>query len=500
MTNPANPEERRACLDPALNRAPEDLSPGASVHLIGICGTAMAALAGMLKEQGFAVAGSDADVYPPMSDFLAAQNIPVQEGFLAEHLHPEPRLVIVGNVVRAVNPEALELERLRLPYLSMPQALGHFFLADRTPLVVTGTHGKTTTSSLLAATLHRMGETPGFMIGGLVEAFGRNYNVSNGRFFVVEGDEYDTAFFNKVSKFHHYRPQYAICTSVEFDHADIFPDLAAVKATFAEFYGRIPEDGALVVNGDDPVIAELLAGTPGPRGPVLRYGEGEGCDWRLLAQRPEGLACEFAFTGPEGLSGTCRLPMPGRHNCLNALSVIALLSKLGFGLDRILPAVARFEGVKRRQQIRGVAGGVTVVDDFAHHPTAVRATLAALRAGWPGDRLTVVFEPRTNTSRRAVFQRDYAEVFGDADRVLIREITPLADVPPDRQFSSARLAEDLRNKGLDARSYPGTDAIIEDLAQTSRSGDKIIVLSNGGFDNIHTRLLERLEGPARPGA
>ena len=477
-------------LDPAKNVAPEHPE---RIHLVGICGTAMAALAGMLKERGFRISGSDQRVYPPMSDFLAAQNIPVEEGFLAEHLHPAPDLVIVGNVTRAVNPEAVELGRLGLPYLSMPQALGHFFLAGKTPLVVSGTHGKTTTSSLLATTLHRMGETPGFMIGGLVEAFGRNYNVSDSRFFVVEGDEYDTAFFNKVSKFHHYRPQYAICTSVEFDHADIFSDLAAVKKTFAEFFGRVPEGGALVVQGDDPVIAELLGHA---RCPVIRYGVGEDCDWRLPAVEADGLSSRFRFAGPGGIEGVCNLPLPGRHNCLNALAVIALLHRLGFALENILPAVAGFEGVKRRQQIRGTARGVTVVDDFAHHPTAVRATLDALRGSWPHDRLVVVFEPRTNSSRRAVFQKDYAEVFTDADLVLIREITPLDGLPPERQFSSQKLAADLRARGQNAQAFSDTDAIIEYLVRNCISGDKVIILSNGGFDNIHTRLLQRLEETA----
>ena len=479
-----------AQLDPARNVAPENIR---HIHLIGICGTAMAALAGMLKAQGFHVTGSDRDVYPPMSDFLASQNIPVQQGFLAEHLHPEPDLVIVGNVVRAVYPEAVELARLGLPYLSMPQALAHFFLKGKTPLVVCGTHGKTTTSSLLATTLHRMGETPGFMIGGLVEAFGRNYNVSESRFFVIEGDEYDTAFFNKVSKFHHYRPEFAICTSVEFDHADIFPDLAAVKATFGEFFGRIPERGCLVAHSEDPIIAELLNQA---HCPVASYGTGANSQWRLGAVRAKGMHTSFDFTGPDGLVGTCELPLPGQHNCLNALAVIALLSRLGFALDRILPAIATFEGVKRRQQIRGEVRGVTVVDDFAHHPTAVRATLEALKASWPQDRLIVVFEPRTNSSRRAVFQKDYASAFDAASRILIREALPLDNVPADQQFSSKQLAQDLRDRGLDATAFANVDPILDDLAASSQTGDRIVILSNGGFENIHTRLLERLKAGA----
>lgn len=481
---------KRAQLDPLHNRAP--LAPR-HIHLIGICGTAMAALAGMLRERGMQITGSDQQIYPPMSDFLADMHIPVQQGFCAQHLHPAPDLVIVGNVVRATNPEAVELARLGLPYLSMPQALAHFFLQDRIPLVVSGTHGKTTTSSLLATTLHRLGETPGFMIGGIVEAFGRNYNVSDSRYFVIEGDEYDTAFFNKVSKFQHYRSHHAICTSVEFDHADIFTDLDSIRRAFAEFFGRIPAEGTLIACGDDPVLAGLL---PSAHCPVLSYGGGEHCLWRLHEVHAQALHSEFTFSCGNTLQSRCRLPLPGRHNCLNALAVIALLHRLGFALEAIVSAMATFEGVKRRQQIRGVVRGITVVDDFAHHPTAVRATIEALRQSWPESRLLVVFEPRTNSSRRAVFQEDYAHSFAQADEVLIRQALPLEDIAEEHRFSSARLAGDLRAQGLVARHFATTDAIIDHLAGHCRAGDKVIVLSNGGFDNIHTRLLQRLQDSA----
>jgi UDP-N-acetylmuramate: L-alanyl-gamma-D-glutamyl-meso-diaminopimelate ligase len=477
-------------LDPGLNLAPEHLR---HVHLIGICGTGMAALAGMLQQQGFTVTGSDQNVYPPMSDFLAGLGIEVMTGYAAANLATRPDLVIVGNVVRVTNPEAMELARLRLPYLSMPQALGHFFLEGRMPLVVTGTHGKTTTSSLLATTLHRIGATPGFMIGGLVEAFGRNSNLSDGPYFVVEGDEYDTAFFNKVSKFHHYRPFCAILTSVEFDHADIFADLESIKASFAEFIGRIPPEGALVAHADDPVVAELIAAA---RCRVISYGTSKGCEWRLGNLQVTGLSSEFAVYHQGQLQGCCRLPMPGLHNGLNALAVIALLRHLDFPLEAITAGLAVFEGVKRRQQIRGTVRGVTVVDDFAHHPTAVRETLRALRLAWPANRLVVVFEPRTNSSRRAVFQQEYAEVFPCADKVLIREHVPLETIPLSAQFSAVKLAAALCSKGTDAQAFADTDAILEHLWQDSQPGDIVIILSNGGFDNIHERLLAGLEPSA----
>lgn len=482
----------RAILDPALNASPTDPR---RVHLIGICGTGMAALAGMLQTQGYAVSGSDENVYPPMSDFLASLAIPVQTGYAAAHLAGLPDLVIVGNVVRATNPEAVELAHLGLPYLSMPQALGHFFLASKTSLVVAGTHGKTTTSSLLATAMHRMGATPGFMIGGLVEAFGSNFHVSDGPYFVVEGDEYDTAFFNKVSKFQHYRPHCAILTSIEFDHADIFADLEAIKDSFAEFIARIPVRGALVAHLDDPVVAELARNA---RCPVIGYGATAGGEWRFDDFEAHGLASEFSVFRRDHLQGRCRLPMPGRHNALNAMAVIALLTRLGFPFASIAAGLASFEGVKRRQQVRGVVGGVTVVDDFAHHPTAVRETLQALRLAWPDSRLVVVFEPRTNSSRRAVFQEDYASVFGDADRIFIREHVPLDTLSRDEQFSASRLAADLCARGLQAEACTDTAAILDALAVSCQSGDVVAILSNGGFDSIHERLLAQL-GQAESG-
>nr|WP_321467634.1 UDP-N-acetylmuramate:L-alanyl-gamma-D-glutamyl-meso-diaminopimelate ligase [uncultured Desulfobulbus sp.] len=475
-------------LDSSLNCAPAEPH---CIHLIGICGTGMAAMAAMLQQQGFVVTGSDENVYPPMSVFLAELGIEVMAGYKAENLASRPDLVIVGNVVRRTNPEAVELGRLAIPYLSMPQALGHYFLNGKKSLVVAGTHGKTTTSSLLATTLHRMGQTPGFMIGGLVEAFGRNSNVSDGLYFVVEGDEYDTAFFNKVSKFQHYQPYAAILTSVEFDHADIFADLGAIKASFAEFIGRIPTDGALVAHIEAPVVAELAAGNAAC--PVIGYGCSEQCEWRLDDLQVQGLSSEFTVYHKGEQLGRCRLPMPGLHNCLNALAVIALLHRLGFAFADICAGLGSFEGVKRRQQIRGVVGGITVVDDFAHHPTAVRETLNALRLAWPDNRLLVVFEPRTNSSRRAVFQQDYVRVFEAANQILIREHVPLDSVPLDAQFSSPKLAADLQTLGKEAASYPDTDAILERLSRICQSGDVVVILSNGGFDGIHERLLTLLK-------
>lgn len=472
--------------DPALNRVPGQVR---HIHVMGICGTGMAALAGMLKERGYHVTGSDRNVYPPMSDFLAASGIQVQDGYRPENLSPRPDLVVVGNVIRAVNPEAVRLAELLIPYVSMPQALGHFFLRDHLSLVVAGTHGKTTTSSLLASALYHTGNAPGFMIGGIVQEFQRNFALGEGRFFVVEGDEYDTAFFDKGSKFLHYRPDFAIITSIEFDHADIFADLEVIKMAFSRFAALVPPHGAIIACGDDPVVREIVGQVSCP---VVWYGTGGDCRWRVSAFRSQGLNSSFTVHAGGSLFGDFALPLPGLHNALNATAVIALLHTLGLDQATIGRGLASFQGVKRRQQVRGEVNGITVVDDFAHHPTAVRETVRALKAAWPERRLVVVFEPRTNSSRRAVFQEQYAGAFPEGELIVVREHDPLDSVPPEQQFSSARLVRDLRASGRDAHYFPGTDEILDFLAGSTRPGDVVAILSNGGFDNIHERLLARL--------
>ena len=482
-----------ACLAPGLNRVPPTLN---HIHIMGVCGTGMAAMAGMLKERGYQVTGSDQNVYPPMSDFLAQAGIDVMEGYRAENLTPRPDLVIVGNVIQAVFAEAEELARLKIPYLSMPQALAHFFLHDQTSLVVAGTHGKTTTSSMLATALYRAGASPGFLIGGIVEAFGKNYRLGKGEFFVVEGDEYDTAFFNKVSKFLHYRPHCAILTSIEFDHADIFADLEQIKISFNRFVGLIPKDGALIACMDDPIVAEISTHC---HGRVISYGTTDDCHWQLANFRASGLNSTFTVNRNGKAYGEFSLPMPGLHNGLNALAVIALMDHLDIDRTEIYQGLSSFEGVKRRQQVRGEVNDILVIDDFAHHPTAVRETIKALRLAWPDRRLVIVFEPRTNSSRRAVFQEQYATAFAGADQVVVREILPLASLAEDEQFSSQTLVASLAGQNIDAHYFADTNAILDFLAAHSRPGDIIAILSNGGFDDIHARLLKRLQHPGSGG-
>jgi UDP-N-acetylmuramate: L-alanyl-gamma-D-glutamyl-meso-diaminopimelate ligase len=473
-------------LDPALNQAPAAVR---HIHVMGICGTGMAALAGMLQSSGYTVTGSDSGVYPPMSDFLQKLGIEAASGYGPHNLEPRPDLVIVGNVITRQNPEARALAAAGIPYLSFPQALAHFFLATRTSLVVAGTHGKTTTTSLLASALHRAGLDPSFMIGGIVREFDANFRLGGGPHFVVEGDEYDTAFFDKGSKFLHYLPQIAIITSIEFDHADIFADLEAIKASFRKFVALLPADGLIIAHLDDPVVAEIVADAPCE---VQGYGLNPALAWSLgTITNDQGSTRFQAFRhGQPWTELTVRLP--GRHNCLNSLAVSAVLHRLGLSPDQINAALRNFGGVKRRQEVRGIVGGVTVIDDFAHHPTAVRETLAALKGAYCGQRLITVFEPRTNSSRRAIFQQDYIPVFDNADLALIRKPLPLATIPENDQFSSDQLASDLRARGKEASSFSDTEAILERLAITLRPGDVVAVLSNGGFDNIHNRLLDQL--------
>jgi len=456
---------------------------------MGVCGTGMGSLAGMLKASGYLVTGSDQQVYPPMSDFLADQGIEVRIGYRGENLEPHPDLVVVGNVVTRANPEAQALAVLGIPYLSFPQVLSHCFLAAKTSLVVAGTHGKTTTSSLLATLLHDAGLAPSFMIGGLVQAFGRNFNLGAGGHFVVEGDEYDTAFFDKGPKFLHYRPHVAIITSIEFDHADIYADLEAVKRSFRRLVAIMPPEGCLVACFDDPVVREVVAGAPCP---VLFYGEGAGADWRLADLKVTPAGTTFTVFKGDEVFGSFQGVMPGRHNALNSLAVIAVLHRLGVGQEVIARGLRGFAGVKRRQEVRGTVGGVTVIDDFAHHPTAVRETLAALKGAYGSRRLITVFEPRTNSSRRRVFQDAYVAAFDAADEVVVKEAPPLANVAAEERFSSRQLVEDLGRRGRDARYYGDTGEIIAYLVGHVRPGDVVAILSNGGFDNIHIRLLDAL--------
>jgi UDP-N-acetylmuramate: L-alanyl-gamma-D-glutamyl-meso-diaminopimelate ligase len=460
-----------------------------TIHLTAICGTGMGALAGMLRDLGYQVSGSDQGVYPPMSDFLARKKISVTQGFSAENLARRPDLVIIGNAVTRQNPEAQAAADMGLAFCSMPQAINHFIAGDKKIFLVAGTHGKTTTASILAWIFHTAGMDPSFFIGGIVRDFDSNYRLGKGEAIVIEGDEYDTAFFDKGPKFLHYNPHMAVLTSVEFDHADIFRDLDHVKSAFDALISRMSPDSLLMAYDADPCVTEL---TQNRRCKVLRYGRQTGSPWRLGEIRIDPPWTFFEVLKQGELFSRFNTRMVGEHNLFNALSVIAIADALHIPIHAISHALETFQGPRRRQEVRGVKNGVTVMDDFAHHPTAVRETLRAVRPFYTQGRIIAVFEPRTNTSMRQVFQDVYPLSFDEADRICIRKPSRLDKVPEKDRFSSEKLAEDLRRQGKEAHHFDNTEGIIYFLKETARPGDLILIMSNGGFDNIHERVLEIL--------
>jgi UDP-N-acetylmuramate: L-alanyl-gamma-D-glutamyl-meso-diaminopimelate ligase len=460
------------------------------IHLIAICGVGMSALAGMLQARGFRVTGSDQNVYPPMSTQLEALGIEVRQGFSPDHLADRPDLIVVGNAVSRSNPEVQAMLAQGIPFVSFPQALAEFFLHDRHPIVVAGTHGKTTTASLMAWVLESAGLDPSYMIGGIPRNFGTNYKLGNGAFFVVEGDEYDTAFFDKGPKFLHYRPRSAILTSVEFDHADIYRDLGHVKEAFRQFVGILPPDGYLAAGIDFPHVTDLLPAVPCT---WEGYGFSELAQWRAVEVGEHKATTRFLVRHHDQRIGTIRWESVGRHNIQNALGVIAVARYLGVTFGDIRNGLQSFTGVKRRQEVRGVVREITVIDDFAHHPTAIRETLAALRARYHGHRLWAIFEPRSATSRRATFQGDFVEAFAAADRVVIAGLYHPDAIPPEARLSPERLAQDIACQGAKEAVYLAeVEAIVEHVARDARPGDVIAIMSNGGFGGIHEQLLEAL--------
>jgi UDP-N-acetylmuramate: L-alanyl-gamma-D-glutamyl-meso-diaminopimelate ligase len=459
------------------------------VHLIAVCGTAMGALACLLNDLGYEVTGSDQKVYPPMSRFLAARGIPVMDGFRAEHLACRPDLVVVGNAVPRTNAEAVECERLGLFFCSMPQAVNRFVAAGKRTLMVTGTHGKTTTAALLAWILQASGRSPSFIIGGILRNFDSNYRLGTGNELVIEGDEYDTAFFDKGPKFLHYAPAAAVLTSVEFDHADIYRDLDHVQSAFRRLVERMAPDRLLLAYDGDAAIDRVTAGSPVR---LQRYGLSEGSTWRLGRMRAEPPWTHVEVLKAARVFGRFRTRMIGRHNGLNALAAVAVADHIGISAAAAAEALESFEGVKRRQEIRGEKRGIVVMDDFAHHPTAVRETVAAVKFGYPGRRLIAVFEPRTNSSMRKVFQPVYPQAFDGADVICIRRPSMLEKIPEAERFSSEELVAALRRQGKTAAFFPDTEGIIDFVVRSGKPGDVVLIMSNGGFDNIHERLLAAL--------
>jgi UDP-N-acetylmuramate: L-alanyl-gamma-D-glutamyl-meso-diaminopimelate ligase len=467
------------------------------VHFVAIAGTGMGSLAGLLKERGHEVTGSDEAVYPPMSTALERWGIPVAEGFRAEHVEERrPDLVVIGNAVRPENAEARAALQGGMRCLSFPDALYEHAMQGRHPVVVTGTHGKTTTSGLIATLLHETGQDPSFLVGGILANFDGSFRDGGGEAFVVEGDEYDTAFFDKTPKFLHYHPRTLVLTSVEFDHADIYRDLEHVKSAFRTLVERMPTDGVIVAATAEPNVAGVVEGAPCR---VVGYAVAPGAaEWCASDLDPGPAGTVFSVRGGDASPVRVLTPMHGRHNVSNSLAALVVSTELGVPLEEAASALERFRGVKRRMELRGEVRGVTVMDDFAHHPTAVRETLAGLRARHPERRIVAVFEPRSNTTRRTVFQRDYAQAFGAADRVLVAVVpeTPIYSATGEvaEFFSAEQLARDLRDAGKDAAALDGVDALVDALVADAREGDVIITLSNGGFGGIWDRLLDQLRG------
>jgi len=457
------------------------------VHFVGVCGVAMSAVAAELERLGAHVTGSDRAAYPPASEVLARAGVRVFEGFHAEHLDPAPDLVVVGNAVSRGNPEVERVLEQGLAYISLAELVGRLFLDGREPVVVAGTHGKTTTTALCAWCLRRAGRDPGWLVGGLPLGTGKGFHVGDGPTFVLEGDEYDTAFFDKRPKFVHYRPRVAVLNNLEYDHADVYRDLEALRWAFRQLLRIVPRSGLVVANADDPEVRGMAREAPCP---VWTYSlKGEPADWTGAWK-----AGRVSVQGPGGVAFSADTNLVGSHQGWNVLAAAAVLSHLGLAPEEIAEGIASFPGVRRRAELVGEAGGVRVYDDFAHHPTAVRGTLEGFRERFPDARIWAVLEPRSNTMRRAVFQEVLASAFDAADRVCIRRPVEPEKAPAGDRLDVERLARDVSARGTPAAAFPNADAIVACLADELRPGDVVVVMSNGGFEGIHGRLLEALAG------
>ncbi len=461
-----------------------------SVYLIGICGKGMGALAELLVEAGYEVRGSDQAAYPPMSTRLNALGIAIDEGYDPAHLDPAPDLVVVGNASVPTHPEATYAREHGLVQMSLPEALAHFFIRDRQSLVVAGTHGKTTTAGMLAHVLRHAGRDPGFFIGGVMTNYGATCAVGTGPHFVIEGDEYDSAYFDKRPKFMHYRPTSAIVTSMEFDHADIYADWDEYRAAFREFVALLPASGLLLLNGDDEEVRALADCTEAR----VRFFGLEGGDDNVTVQDIRTVEGGQRFTlvaNGQPLTEVF-LPMSGWVNRFDALGVCAIALDEGLTPDEIAAAFASFQGMKRRQEILGEIDGVIVVDDFAHHPTAVDATVHAVQERWPNRRTVAVFEPRSNSSRRKVFEATYATALAEADVVFISAPPLRHNDNPDDFLDAHAVAERISRRDIPAASFPSADALLPPLLDALRPGDVALVMSNGSFDGLHRKLVEAL--------
>ncbi|HTZ48139.1 MAG TPA: UDP-N-acetylmuramate:L-alanyl-gamma-D-glutamyl-meso-diaminopimelate ligase [Verrucomicrobiae bacterium] len=462
------------------------------IHMIGIGGSAMAPLAGMLRERGYQVAGSDAAVYPPASTLLASFGISYATAFDAKNLTPAPDLVIVGNAISRGNVEVEEMLDRKLPHRSLPEILEEEFLPGKHSIVVSGTHGKTTTTAMLAWIFHVANKRPNFLVGGVAENFGKSYGLAGGPEFILEGDEYDSAYWDKAAKFLHYQPDDLVITSVEFDHADIYPDFDAYQLAFKRLVNLVPRRGRVIVWGDSD-------GAPGPRAvsekafcPVIRYGFEEYNDWVASDVSIVDQQMHFRVHYKGELFGEFSLAASGRHNVLNALAAIVVAQGRGINAESLCSSLTTFQSVKRRMDVKGEIDNILVVDDFAHHPTAIRATIEAARLRWPDRRLWAILEPRSNSMRRRVFAEALPKSLALADRVILGGVHRAGLLSDDQRLDPQTIATAVRQLGKDARVLPGADAIVDFLAAEARPNDLLLIMSNGNFDGLCDKLLKRL--------
>jgi UDP-N-acetylmuramate: L-alanyl-gamma-D-glutamyl-meso-diaminopimelate ligase len=463
------------------------------IHLIGICGTAMASLAGMLQQRGFHVTGSDAAAYPPMSDFLASLAIPLAQPFAVKNLEPRPDLVVVGNAISRGNVELEHVLDERIPFCSLPQILHDEFLRGKEVLVVAGTHGKTTTTSMLAWIFDYAGMQPSFLIGGIAENFGSSFQLGQGRHFIIEGDEYDTAFFDKGPKFLHYFPDGVILTSVEFDHADIYKDLDAVETAFKRLVNLVPRRGRIVAFDSGESVERCVERALCP---VERYGAAANAEWRVANLRLEPARTTWSIVYNGEPWAEFEYSVGGEYNVWNATAAAALAAGCGIPKEIIAAALKTFKSVKRRLEVRAQVQGITIIDDFAHHPTAIAGTLTALRSRYPGARLWVILEPRSNTLRRNVLQSKLAESLALADEIVIANVFKSEAIPEAERLDLVAVVSQIKSRGRQARTAPDADSIVELIAPEMRPGDVVAILSNGGFGGIYQQLPQRLQALA----
>lgn len=447
----------------------------------------MGTLACILKEKGYQVTGSDQNVYPPMSDFLREKGIRLFKGYDPSHIDHGPDLVIIGNAVTKLNVEAMAVLQKGIPYLSMPQAVNKFIAKDKKIILVTGTHGKTTTSSIMAHILFIAGMDPCFMIGGILKDFNSSFRIGSGKYMVIEGDEYDTAFFDKGPKFMHYDPEITIMTGIEFDHADIFKDIDHIKRIFSDFVKKIENNSHIIAFDDNDNLKQILDGS---HASIETYGKQ--AEWSFFNHEQQNSSTFFVVHGPHKTL-SIETNMVGEHNLFNCLACIAAATRLGIDDKTIQNALKTFSGIKRRQEIRGIKHGITIMDDFAHHPTAVKETIKAVKPFYKKGRVIAVFEPRTNTSMRNFFQDIYPDSFLDADMVCICEPGIKKNIPQKDKFSTIKLVADITKRGIEAYYFKNSEDVIQFLLSKLRQEDLVLIMSNGGFDNIHLKLLEKLE-------